>query len=121
MSKYTPFEPAYKITLDQCSKNELDHVVRAATAVIRGLNLKHVTFKEVKEIFTMPDHHAALRLGLTVTSEGIYHTHGLQGPHVWLLALCVKRNITLTIASFKYLRDSAKARRASFEVNSTNS
>lgn len=121
MSKYTPFEPIYKITLAQCSKNELDSIVRAATAVIRGLNFKRITFKEVKQIFEMPDHKAASRLGLTVTTQGMYHDHDLKGPHVWLLACQVGRTIADTLKSMKALRDDAKARRAAFEVNSTNS
>lgn len=116
MSKYTPWEPMYKISLVECSKRELDGIVRAATAVIRGLNFKRITFKEVKQIFEMPDHKAASRLGLTVTSEGLYKDHDLKGPHVWLLACAVGRTIAATLESMKALRDAAKARRAELET-----
>ncbi|AFH21312.1 hypothetical protein CR3_gp147 [Cronobacter phage CR3] len=116
MSKYTPWEPMYKISLVECSKNELDAIVRTATAVIRGLNFKHLRFKEVKQIFEMPDHKAASRLGLTVTSQGLYKDHDLKGPHVWLLACAVGRTIATTIKEMKTLRDAAKARRAELET-----
>lgn len=116
MSKYTPWEPMYKISLAECSKRELDGIVRTATAVIRGLNFRHITFKEVKQIFEMPDHKAASRLGLTVTSQGLYKDHDLKGPHVWLLACAVGRTIADTLKSMKALRDDAKARRAALEV-----
>lgn len=116
MSKYTLWEPMYKISLSECSKNELDGIVRAATAVIRGLNFRRLTFKEVKQIFEMPDHKAASRLGLTVTSQGLYKDHDLKGPHVWLLACAVGRTIADTVKSMKALRDDAKARRAALEV-----
>lgn len=116
MSKFTPWEPMYKITLDDCSKRELDCIVRAATSVIRGLNFRRLTFKEVKQIFEMPDHKAASRLGLTVTSQGLYKDHDLKGPHVWLLACQVGRTIAATVESMKALRDDAKARRAALEV-----
>lgn len=116
MSKYTPWEPMYKISLVECSKNELDGIVRTTTAVIRGLNFKRITFKEVKQIFEMPDHRAASRLGLTVTSQGIYKDHDLKGPHVWLLACAVGRTIADTLKGMRALRDAAKARRAELET-----
>lgn len=113
---YKPFEPVYKITLDDCSKRELDSIVRAATAVIRGLNFRRITFKELKQVFEMPDHKAASRLGLTVTTQGSYKDHDLDGPHVWLLACQVGRTIADTLESMKALRDDANARRAALEV-----
>ncbi|QYC52653.1 hypothetical protein [Salmonella phage SSBI34] len=113
---YKPFEPTYKITLEQCSAAELDKIVRVTTAVIRGLNLKHITFKEVKQVFTMPDYKAASRLGLTVTSQGMYHDHDLRGPHIWNIAQRVGRTIADTVKSMKKLREDAKKLREKKEL-----
>lgn len=110
MSKYTPWEPMYKISLVECSKRELGCIVRVATAVIQGLNFKHLTFKEVKQVFEMPDDKAAARLALTVTHSGLCSTHDLSGPHVWLLSSQVGRTIADTVANMKDLRNTAKAR-----------
>lgn len=116
MSKYTPWEPMYKITLVECSKRELDCIVRAATAVIRGLSSKSLTHKTIKKVFEMPDDKAASRLALTVTYQGLEAEHDLKGPHVWLLAIQVGRTIAATVENMKGLRDTAKGRRAELET-----
>lgn len=104
MKQYKPFEPLYKVAVSDCSKSELESVIRVTSAIIKGLNLKHLSLAEVQEVFTMPDHKAALSLGLTVKSQGIYHNHDLLGPHVWLGARAVGSTITATVHGMKALR-----------------
>lgn len=110
-SKYTPFEPVYKITFADCGLVELLRMKRVIRAVIGGLLMRRLTLAEVHQVFTMPDDKAAMRLALTVTSLGGFYTdHDLMGPQTYLVATLINDSKAGTVAALKAFRDQIEAR-----------
>ncbi len=98
-----------KLTINDMNNNELARIIRVCSAFISTLNMQHMTMAEAARIFEMPDHKAALRLGLTVSTHGIYHDHDLDcAPVTAFISECMMQTKASTIAAFCQLRETAK-------------
>lgn len=109
-TKYIPYAPCYKITFEECGLVELLRMKRVICAVIGGLNMRRLTLAEVQQVFTMPDHKAAMCLALTVKNSGVHSDHDLVGPQTYLVATQITDSYPSTIAALKALRDQIEPR-----------
>ena len=98
-----------KLTINDISNNELGRIIRVCSAFISALKLQHMTMAEAKKIFALPDNKAAQRLGLTVSTHGIYHDHDLDcAPVTAFISECMMQTKSSTITAFCQLRETAK-------------
>lgn len=96
--------------MEKLSINELHKTIRAATALYVAINKHGMSLIRAAEIIRFGGHKEALELGLTVTSQGIYHDYDFDcNPIREVLGRCIRKRKNSTLLCLDGVRERAKS------------